>query len=524
MDFKQARNLIIRHRKSLGELSIVALIIVVGLYLTFEYDLFTMAGHATPHEKTIELDEALLLGAIVSLGLLVFSIRHYLAQKQEMKRRVAAEQHVRELAFQDALTGLPNRRQFDQALRAAVSSPPREGAVHAVFLLDLNGFKQINDTHGHGRGDEVLVITAQRLLSAMRDGDLVARIGGDEFAILAQHLTSAEAATSVALRVIEALAPPIQVGPTVHHVGSGIGIALFPDDAVGTDQLLRKADLALYRAKEERRSAVRFFEEEMDKRVQERQWLEQELRSAVRNHTILAHFRPSVDLKTRRVIGFEASPVWHHPSLGEISPDRFLPIAEESGLIHELADQILLQACTAAARWPSNVGLSINVLSSQIKDRNLKQRILNILEQTGLRPERLEIEITESSLVRDIEAAQATLGALKEAGVQIALDNFGTGYSSLYHLRNFKLDKIKIDSSFIREMMVEKGSSEIVHALVGLAQGLGLKIAAEGIQNEEQEESLLRTGCEQGQGYLFSEFVSAEHTLEMVQDALPALT
>lgn len=525
MDFTRARNFIIRHRKSLGELSLIIAALAVGLYLAFDYDLFIMAGHATAHEKTIELDESLLLGAFVSVGLLMFSAKRYWEQKREMERRTLAEQHVRELAYQDPLTGLANRRQFDQALRAAVAAPPREGAVHAVFLLDLNGFKRINDTHGHSTGDEVLAVTGQRLFSAMRDGDLVARLGGDEFAILARHLTSAEAATNVALRVIDVLAPPIPTGTTTHQVGSGIGIALFPDDAVSADQLLRKADLALYRAKEERRSAVCFFEDEMDKHVQERQWLEQELRSAISSRGVQAYFRPAVDLKTGKIIGFEASPRWYHSSLGEISADRFLPIAEESGLIHELADQILFQACSAAALWPSEVLLSIDILSSQIKDRKLKTRILEILEQTGLQPQRLELEITESSLVRDLEAAQDTLGALKDAGVRIALDNFGTGYSSLYHLRNFKLDKIKIDSSFIRDMVTERESREVIHALVGLAQGLGLTIAAEGIQDTEQQDSLIRTGCEQGQGHLFSGFISAQHTLTLTSDlSMPRLT
>jgi len=510
----------IRHRTSLKELSLIIAGLIVGLYLTLEFDFFLTAHNATPHEQTIELDEALLLGAIVAIGLLLFSIRRYLEQKRETARRVAAEQHVRELAFRDPLTGLANRRQFDDALKAAAAAPPREGAVHAVFLLDLNGFKQINDIHGHGIGDEVLVLTAQRLLGAMRDGDLVARLGGDEFAVLALHLSSSEAATNVAFRIIEALAAPMATGNTKHQVGSGIGIALIPDDASTPEQALRKADLALYRAKEERRSAVRFFEEEMDKRVQERQWLEQELRAAVVNGDIQAYFQPSVDLKTRMIVGFEASPRWIHPSFGEVPPDRFIPIAEESGLIHELADQIMRQACTAAAQWPREVILSIDVLSSQLKDKTLTARVIQILQDSGLPPERLEIEITESALVRDLEAAKQILGGLREAGVRIALDNFGTGYSSLYHLRNFKLDKIKIDSSFIRAMVAEQESAEIVRALVGLAHGLGLTIAAEGIQDSEQQASLVSNGCEQGQGYLYSVPVSAQRTLAVIHEAL----
>jgi diguanylate cyclase (GGDEF)-like protein len=507
----------IRHRTSVKDVSILIAVFLVGLYWTFEYDIFKNSDGVSVHEHSIELDEALLLGGIMTFGLLLFSIRRYVEQRRETVRRLAAEQHVRKLAFQDALTGLANRRQFDDALKAACTAPPREGAVHALILLDLNGFKQINDVYGHGVGDQVLTIVAQRLLSAMRDSDLVARLGGDEFAILALHLVGPEAATNIALRVIETLKQPIIAGSATHQISAGLGISLIPGDAATPELALRKADLALYRAKEERRSAVRFFEDDMDKRVQERHWLVQELRLAVANESIRTYFQPAVRLKTKQIIGFEARPRWIHSSFGEIMPDRFIPIAEECGLIHELADQILRQACVAALQWPTDIVLSIDVLSSQLKDKELKTRILRILRETGLPPERLEIEITECTLVRNLEAAQEILGGLRQAGVRIALDNFGTGYSSLYHLRNFKMDKIKIDGSFIHGMLSEKEDAGIVRALVGLAHGLGITVAAEGIQDSEQQASLIRTGCEQGQGHLYSDAVSAEGTLEVLE-------
>jgi diguanylate cyclase (GGDEF)-like protein len=512
------RSFLIRHRKSLLDISMFALVLLVGLYLAFEYDFFVQAGQATSQQKSIELDEVLLVSGTLALTLLIFSIRRYQEQKRETARRIEAEQYVRVLAFQDSLTGLANRRQFDDALKAAVASPPREGAVHAVFLLDLNGFKQVNDTHGHGVGDEVLTITAQRLLQATREGDLVARFGGDEFAILSQHLLGAEAATSIALRIIDLLKDPVVTGSLKHDIRTGIGIALIPNDSTEPSEVLRMADLALYRAKEERQSAVRFFEHAMDQRVQERNWLENELRAAVAAGDIHACFQPSVQLDNKSIVGFEATPRWIHREAGEILPSRFLPIAEESGLIHKLADQILQQACTAAMHWPQNLILSIDLLPIQLKDGALKDRILQTLHETGLSPNRLEIEITESALVRDLDAAQEVLGALRETGVRIALDNFGTGYSSLYHLRNFKLDKIKIDSGFVRSMLSEQESAEIVRALVGLAHGLGLTIAAEGIQNPAQQTSLMQTGCQQGQGNLYSELMSAEQTYELFTD------
>jgi diguanylate cyclase (GGDEF)-like protein len=520
MNLARMRSFVIRHRTNLKDASIFITVLFVGLYWTFEYDIFKNYDGVAVHERTIELDEALLLGGIMALLLLVFSVQRFIEQRREASRRLVIEQHIRTLAFQDALTGMANRRQFDDALKAAAAAPPREGAVHALIFLDLNGFKQVNDVYGHGVGDEVLTIVARRLLGAMRNGDLAARLGGDEFAILALHLIGAEAATNVALRVIEALKDPISVGSVRHQIGVAVGISLIPSDASTPEQAFRKADLALYRAKEERRSTVRFFEDEMDKRVQERESLVQELRIAVAQGNIRAYFQPSVELKTRRIVSFEAVPRWLHASLGEIAPDRFIPIAEESGMIHELGDQILRQACTAAAQWPKDVILSIDVLSNQLKDKNLKTRILDILRETGLPPERLEIEITESTLVRNLEAAQDILGGLREAGVRIALDNFGTGYSSLYHLRNFKMDKIKIDSSFIHGMLSAEEDAGIVRALVGLAHGLGITIAAEGIQDSEQRASLIRTGCEQGQGHLFSDPVAAECTLTAIEEAL----
>jgi diguanylate cyclase (GGDEF)-like protein len=420
--------------------------------------------------------------------------------------------------MQDALTGLPNRRQFDEALQAAIASPPSADATHAVLLLDLNGFKQINDVHGHGVGDEVLVVVAKRLQRAVRNGDLVARFGGDEFAILSRHLLGAEAAASVALRVIQSLQEPISTGKAKHQVGAGIGIALVPHDAATPVEALRKSDVALYRAKAERRSALRFFESGMDQQIHDRDRVEQELRVALASGQIRPSFRPTVNLRTKQITGFEATAQWDHPRLGELGPDRFIPIAEDAGLIHELAAQVLRKACAAALRWPTDVTLSVDLVPSLLKDNDLTQKILAILADSGVAPQRLELDITESALVQDLEAARRILGGLREAGVRIALDNFGTGYSSLYHLRNFKLDKIKIDRSFITSMGSTRQSAEIVNALVGLGHGLGLTVAAEGIEDTQQQAALLGEGCELGQGDFYSDALPAEATIRLFEE------
>jgi diguanylate cyclase (GGDEF)-like protein len=510
------RSFMNRHRVTVRDLSVLLAVMLVATFLMFEFDIYKNQDGVTRHEQTIELDEALSLGGMLCVGLLVFSLRRYREQKRETRRRIDAEQRARKLAFQDPLTGLANRRQFDEALSAAIAAPPRAGASHAVFLLDLNGFKQVNDVYGHGIGDEVLAIVAHRLVAAVREGDLVARLGGDEFAVLSLHLMGPEAATNIAMRILHALEEPVSAGNYSHQIGSGIGIALVPGDATTLREALRKADVALYRAKAERGSALRFFEAQMDRRVQERDRIDRDLRSAIAANLICPFFQPVVDLKTRKVLGFEAIPRWIEGTK-EIPLDRFIPVAEENGLIHELFERILKQSCAAAATWPVDVTLALDIFPSQLKDRTLSATILSILEAAGVAPSRLELEITESALVRDLEGAQEILGSLRQSGVKIVLDNFGTGYSSLYHLRNFKLDKIKIDRSFV-ETLGSQESAGIVNALVGLGHGLGLTIVADGVEGSEQRASLLMTGCEQGQGFLFSSAVTAEETMAFFPD------
>jgi predicted signal transduction protein with EAL and GGDEF domain len=287
---------------------------------------------------------------------------------------------------------------------------------------------------------------------------------------------------------------------------------MIPGDATTLKEALRKADVALYRAKSEGRSALRFFEEEMDRRVQDRDTLDRELRSAIAANLIRPFFQPVVDLKTKNVLGFQAIPRWIDVSLGEVSLERFIHVAEENGLIHELFERLLRQACAAAATWPPNVTLALDIFPSQLKDRSLNAMIQTVLVASGMAPERLELEITESALVHDPEGAREILGSLRKAGVRIVLDNFGTGYSSLYHLRNFKLDKIKIDRSFV-DTLGSQESAGIVSALVGLGHGLGLTIVADGVEQSAQRASLLITGCEQGQGFFFSQAVPAEETI-----------
>ncbi|WP_164879619.1 putative bifunctional diguanylate cyclase/phosphodiesterase [Afifella aestuarii] len=505
---------VLRHKFRFIDFSIVLIATLAMLYVGIVIDIFANAAGDTPAEMSVERDELIAVSVIFLLGL-VWAVRRMIRERQEAARKARTAREIQRLAFHDALTGLPNRRQFDAALKEAAASPPGSDASHAVMMLDLNSFKRVNDVFGHAAGDEVLMQVAARLRRAVRGNDLVARLGGDEFAVLATHISGAEAATGLALRIIDALTPPIRAGGGEHAVGTAIGICLTPQDGDVPAELLRKADIALYRAKGQGHSAMRFFEEEMDQHVRERSRIEAALREAIQTQTITPSYQPLVDMKTGTVKGFEALARWDDPELGKIGPDRFIPVAEDSGLITALTDLLLSKACHDAATWPGKTMLSFNVSPLLLRDPNFGMKVIALLGRTGFPAERLELEITESALVRDLAAAQATLGTLRQAGVRIALDDFGTGYSSLYHLRNFKLDSIKIDRSFIHSMATDPESAAIVKALVGLGAGLGLEVTAEGVETEEQRLLLAEQGCNQAQGFFYSEALGAQEALNL---------
>lgn len=475
---------LVRRRICLRDAGIIAVVMVVAGYVAVAFDLFEASEHAADTATAmLELDEALALGVLLALIMLGVALRQYREQSREIARRRAAETEARRLAYQDPLTGLANRRRFEERLAAAIAAPPAAGATHGLFLLDLNGFKQVNDVYGHGTGDEVLMVVANRLMGAVRDSDLVARLGGDEFAVLAPHLMGPEAATSVALRLTRAFADPIASGRGRHDVGTGIGIALLPQDADDPVEALRRADVALYRAKTERRTAFRFFETQMDDAVRVREALEIDLRAAVAKGGLDLLYQPSIDLGNGRVTGFEAMLCWHHPIHGDIPPERFLPIAEDTGLIHGLGRWMLDQAARTAAGWPADVMLSIDLLPGQAKDPTFTADAIRILAEAGLPAGRVEFDIAESTLVGDPDIVRTLVGDLRSAGARVALANFGTGYSSLYHLRDLELDRVKIDRSFIQRID-EAETARLVQALAGLGEGLGLDVGAEGLGAE----------------------------------------
>ena len=412
-----------------------------------------------------------------------------------------AEARIAYLAHHDALTELPNRAllcdSLDQALQHGT-------ARVAVLSLDLDGFKGVNDRYGHPAGDALLVAVAQRLRALIEGGDQVARFGGDEFVILDATYTDQGAVEVLAQAIVRALSTPFPLAGDDVTVGVSIGIAFAPSDGESAATLIKNADAALYRAKGDGRGAYRFFAPEMDRRLQERHRLVHDLRSALAHAELLLHYQPYVSAETGEVSGCEALLRWQHPERGMIAPAEFIPLAEQSGLIVPIGVWILEEACRAAVLWPGDQRVSVNISPVQFRNRALPHTILTALTRAGLSPSRLEIEVTETVLIDDVEVALDTLRQIRALGVRVALDDFGTGYSSLSYLRSFPFDKVKIDRSFVQELTTRRDNQVIVQAIRDMARGLGMSVTAEGVETREQAERLRESGCEELQGYLYS--------------------
>lgn len=427
----------------------------------------------------------------------------WIAVHEDVTERRRAEAKIAHLARHDVLTNLPNRVLFREHLENALTRM-QPGRGCAVLCLDLDHFKNVNDTLSHPIGDDLLKAVAARLTQILPASDFVARIGGDEFAIVQTGVERPEQASQLASRILEQVARPYDIGGRAINIGTSIGIAVAPTDGTNADQLLKNSDMALYLAKGDGRGTHRFFEREMDKRLQTRRALEIDLRKAMANGEFEVHYQPLVQLQSGKVAGFEALLRWNHPERGQVSPAQFIPLAEETGLIVPLGDWVLRTACFDAAKWPSPIGVAVNLSAIQFKSKNLVQTALNSLASAGLAPGRLDLEITESVLLQDETNTLALLHKLRDIGVKISMDDFGTGYSSLAYLRNFPFDKIKIDRSFVRDMLVRKDCQAIIRAVVGLARSLRISTVIEGIETKEQLETAKAEGCDEAQGFLFA--------------------
>ena len=441
----------------------------------------------------------------------------WIATYEDVTQRYEAEERIITMARRDALTGLANRMVFGERLEeAAARLTEGVGAGFATLCLDLDRFKEVNDTLGHPIGDGLLRSVAERLQGCLRETDLVARLGGDEFAIvqIGTHVRSDAAA--LAKRLIAAFQQPFLLEGHTVTVGVSIGISLAPEHGTSPEKLLKSADLALYRAKATGRACWSFFDEEMDLELRKRRALENDLGKAVDNGEFELVFQPIVKLDQQRIASCEALLRWRHPERGYISPADFIPLAEETGAICRIGEWVLRKACSEAAAWPGGIGVAVNVSAVQFKNAAVVRAVMEALSASGLPAHRLELEITESVLLNDSVTTLATLHTLKRLGVRVAMDDFGTGFSSLSYLQSFPFDKIKIDQSFVRNLDATGNARLIVRSVIGLGRSLGITTTAEGIETEAQLDQLRLEGCEEGQGYLFSRPVPSAAIRELV--------
>jgi len=441
----------------------------------------------------------------------------------EMVGKIAErEQRITQLAFNDQLTGLPNRTMFQQQLEHHFRAAAGNGSLFALHCLDLDQFKVINDTLGHPAGDTLLVETGRRVQDAAR-GHFVARLGGDEFVVLQTLGDDRDAIDRLARDILAAITQPLTIDGNELMPSTSIGIAIAPQDGENGGALLRSADLALYRAKEAGRRTYAFFEESLNERAQQRRQLETDLRLALERDEFELFYQPLFDLEQNRICSFEALLRWRHPTQGIISPAEFVPVAEDTGLIVPIGAWVIREACSRAANWPHHVRVAVNVSAVQFHRGALNESILRALANTGLAPNRLEIEITESIFLEGGEATLRLLHALRGLGVRIALDDFGTGYSSLSYLQSFPFDKLKIDRSFIQNLLTRDGATAIVHAITELANALGIETTAEGVEETAQLMELRTHGCSSVQGYLFAEPMAAEEVEKLFSEGSDAL-
>ena len=463
-----------------------------------QLDLFSAMGEFAARNRLMDY---VMLGFCMSFGLYAAALRKSHKLRQAVASRDAAQTEAEAVARHDAMTGLANRRFFKELLAARLSHPSHAVST-AVLLIDLDRFKTVNDAHGHAAGDTVLCTMADRLRSLLPPNSVAARLGGDEFASIVDFGADVESLGRLCKALVVEMGRPVACGQGKVQVGTTIGVAIRSEDQADPDALLHAADIAMYEGKKDGRGTFRFFLKEMDQSLKARALLEHELRVGIESGQIEPFFQPLVSLVDEQLIGFEILARWRHPSRGLLLPDVFITVAEETGMIADLCWSVLRQACLGARSWAPHLQLAINIAPQQLRDPRMSERIMSILSETGFSPTRLEVEITETALIEDLDAARAALKALRGLGIRIALDDFGTGYSSLYHLRELKFDKLKIDRSYV-SLGKDDERSKLVNAMINIGTSLGMVTTAEGIESVGNMDWLAGQGCTYGQGYFF---------------------
>jgi diguanylate cyclase (GGDEF)-like protein len=447
-------------------------------------------------------DFVYLLVAVLVVVYACVLLRGVFAYSFEFTRRLIRQLETEQAVRRDPLTHLPNRFAFNENLQASLARLARNGEEFAVLLLDLDRFKEVNDQFGHPAGDEFLIQVAARLQRCTRDMDVVARIGGDEFALIATNLGKADEVMVLAERIVAAFADPFLIEEREIIGATSIGIALAPRDGSASGDLLKHVDVALYRAKRAGPGTIRFFESSDDVSAHERRALQRDLELAIERNEFFLVYQPFMDLRENRITGFEALLRWQHPVRGLVSPGQFIPIAEESGLIHAIGEWVVRRACATLSHWPDDVRIAVNFSAVQFQNANILPAVVRALADAGVSPRRLEIEMTESMLISKYGSAPAVLSSLLALGVTVALDDFGTGFSSLTYLRKLPFSRIKIDQSFIRDMLTQPDCAAIVKSVIGLARDLHIEVVAEGVETEQQLDYLRQANCDEVQGFL----------------------
>ncbi|MEO8006067.1 MAG: EAL domain-containing protein [Betaproteobacteria bacterium] len=446
-------------------------------------------------------------------------VRGVVLTARDVTERKRAEDRVHYLANYDVLTGLPNRFLMQDRLSQVIAHAHRNKLRVALMHIDLDRFKMVNETLGHYVGDTLLKQAAERVRKATHEGNTVARVGGDEFTIVFPNVTSLQSLSTTAEAILDDLARPFPSDNQDLFVSASIGISLCPEDASSVDELIKHADAAMSRAKNFGRNNFQFYTADMNREVQERMLIEAGLRTAIQRNELSLVYQPKIDLATRRIFGAEALVRWKHPKLGMISPSRFVPVAEECGLVGQIGEWVLNAACLQIREWQDagySLQVAVNVSPRQFQDYDLAELVMDIMRNVGVQAQNLEIELTESAVMADAESSIVSLERLAALGVQIAIDDFGTGYSSLSYLKRLPLDLLKIDQTFVRDITSDPNDAAIVRAIITLASSLGIKVIAEGVENEAQLAFLNAYGCQYAQGYLFGRPLTGPELIELV--------
>ena len=495
------------------EITLILILALVGFYFAQENDAFEYLVDMTREHEDWELDELFTLLMFAGIALISITYRNIRYLKKEIIKRESAEKEIKRLAFFDGLTGLPNRQLFTNRLEHFISYARRTDAIAAVLFIDLDNFKEVNDTYGHAMGDELLTLFSQRLQSQLRNDDTLARFAGDEFVILLGSVKNTQHLPLIASKIVNCVRKPFLLAEQEVNVGMSVGVATFPNDGVSAEELFKNADTAMYYAKSEGKNTYRFFSNELDVIAKYKLSIANQLRKAIERQEFTLHYQPIIDKSTNSIKGAEALLRWKNEKLGQVSPADFVPIAEEIGVIQAIGDWVVKEACLQAKHW-HNQGhndfvMSVNMSAKQLASDAFVAYVNKCLEKSQLPANALTLELTESTVMHDVEGAASRLKNLKALGLSIAIDDFGTGYSSLAYLHALPIDRLKIDRSFVMKLTEDKDSVLMVETMIMLAENLKLSVTVEGVETEEQKNFFNDTSVDKLQGFYFSKPVDA---------------